>query len=350
MTIPINSADVYTDFQGLDKLRVAADKNDPQAMVAAAKQFEALFIQQMLKSMREASLAQGAFDSDEGRVYLDMFDKQISLTMAQGKGLGLADMLVKQLRNTVGKVEDIHNKQTTSTPANSDAALMPGLSPGKTAQRDTVHNASLHNASLETPAVQNSQTHTQSLATEQTQHTSAEITDFPTPESFVQHLWPLAQRAGQQLGVEPKVLLAQAALETGWGRNINKNADGSSSYNLFNIKSDGRWQGDAVNVSTLEFRDGIAVKEAARFRAYSGYAGSFNDYVDFIQSNPRYHTALQQAEDPERYSHALQQAGYATDPGYANKIMGIVNGVPMQQALETIKISMGETITSKDGS
>jgi flagellar protein FlgJ len=308
---------------------VSADKNDPKALEAAAKQFEALFIQQMLKSMRDASLADGAFDSDEGRMYLDMFDKQISLTMAQGKGFGLADMLVKQLRTTAGKVEDIHSQQHSAheTSANNPAFS----SPGSAIQHDALQKAA-------------------SVVSQQTKTVEIDKAAFATPQAFVQGLWPLAQKAGQQLGVAPKVLLAQAALETGWGKNINKCADGSSSYNLFNIKAGERWPGNDVNVTTHEFHDDVAVKEDARFRAYSGFAESFDDYVAFIKSNPRYQSALQQASDPQQYTHELQRAGYATDPEYSRKIMGVMNGLPMQQALETVKLSLGETITSKEGS
>ena len=342
MTTSFDSASVYTDFQGLDQIRLSAGKNDPKALEAAAKQFEALFIQQMLKSMRDASLSEGAFDSNEGRMYLDMFDKQISLVMAQGKGMGLADMLVKQLRITSRKVEDIHKKQTDTSSTDQDAAHT--LAP-------------LSKAAAPLPAKQNVSAVANVLepksavdAAQEKPAATTNNTDFSTPETFVEGLWPLAQQAAKQLGVEPKVLLAQAALETGWGRNINKHADGHSSYNLFNIKSDEAWPGDAVSVSTLEFHDGIAVREKARFRAYNGYGDSFKDYVQFIKSNPRYYSALQQASNPAQYTRALQQAGYATDPQYSNKIMGIVNGSPMQEALEKVKLSQGETITPKEGS
>ena len=342
MTTSFDSASVYTDFQGLDQIRLSAGKNDPKALEAAAKQFEALFIQQMLKSMRDASLSEGAFDSNEGRMYLDMFDKQISLVMAQGKGMGLADMLVKQLRITSRKVEDIHKQQTDTSSTNPDAAHTLAPLPKAAAPLPAKQNASVvadvlqPNSAVET--------------VQEKPAATTNNTDYSSPETFVQGLWPLAQQAAKQLGVEPKVLLAQAALETGWGRNINKHADGHSSYNLFNIKSDEAWSGDAVSVSTLEFHDGIAVREKARFRAYSDYGDSFNDYVQFIKSNPRYYSALQQASNPAQYTRALQQAGYATDPQYSNKIMGIVNGSPMQQALEKVKLSQGETITPKEGS
>ena len=137
---------------------------------------------------------------------------------------------------------------------------------------------------------------------------------------------PLAEKAAGMLGVSPSVLLAQAALETGWGKFVTRDtASGKSSFNLFNIKADSRWQGDAVQVQTLEYRGGVPEKEQARFRAYEDYADSFNDYVEFLQTNPRYQQALEQAEDPGRFVRELHAAGYATDPEYATKIERIFN-------------------------
>ena len=150
-------------------------------------------------------------------------------------------------------------------------------------------------------------------------------------EDFVRQLHPYAEQAAKELGVEPKVLLAQAALETGWGRSLIKNSDGSNSFNLFNIKADKSWQGKQAQVSTLEFEQGIAKKVNAGFRSYASFQESFQDYVDFIKNNPRYGDALKQAGNGERYLHELQRAGYATDPNYANKVMSIYHGNTMAE-------------------
>ena len=148
-------------------------------------------------------------------------------------------------------------------------------------------------------------------------------------EDFVRQLHPYAEQAAKELGVEPKVILAQAALETGWGRSLIKNSNGSNSFNLFNIKADKSWQGKQAQVPTLEFEQGIAKKVNAGFRSYASFQESFQDYVDFIKSNPRYGDALKQAGNGDRYLHELQRAGYATDPNYANKVMSIYHGNTM---------------------
>jgi flagellar protein FlgJ len=146
---------------------------------------------------------------------------------------------------------------------------------------------------------------------------------FSSHSEFVETLMPYAEQAADELEVAPQVLIAQAALETGWGQHVQKLPNGKSSYNLFNIKADSRWNGDSLKVKTLEYRDGIAQQERASFRAYDSYAESFRDYVDFIKTNPRYEMALDTVADPEGYVKGLQDAGYATDPHYADKVINI---------------------------
>ena len=145
-------------------------------------------------------------------------------------------------------------------------------------------------------------------------------------------LWPHASEAAARLGLPPEALLAQAALETGWGRHVIRRADGGSSHNLFGIKADGRWQGERASTQTLEYVDGVAVRVRDHFRAYASHADSFNDYVDFLQRNPRYRDALQRTGDAAAYFSALQAAGYATDPAYATKIQRILDGDTLRNA------------------
>ena len=149
---------------------------------------------------------------------------------------------------------------------------------------------------------------------------------FDTPQQFVETLLPLAESVAAELGVDPKVLLAQSALETGWGRHLIQRSEGGSSHNLFNIKADSRWSGDKAFVGTVEFRDGVAQQERSAFRVYESYEQSFRDYAEFLKGSSRYQQALEQAGDPYRYLRGLQQAGYATDPEYADKISRIFDG------------------------
>jgi flagellar protein FlgJ len=289
-----NNANVYTDLSGLTRLRADARQNSPEALKAAAQQFEALFVQMMLKSMREAGNASGGdalFGSDQQELYQDMYDKQISLELAKGRGIGLADMLVRQLEGSVARTElprEALERQTFDV------------------RRQRVAASQLPAAAAEAPA------------------STQEPTGFASPDDFVRALWPHAQHAADKLGVDPRALIAQAALETGWGKAVIRMPDGGSSHNLFNIKADHRWDGPHVFKDTLEYRDGIAAKERAPFRAYDSYAASFDDYVNFLQSNARYRGALEQAADPVVFVRELQRAGYATDPAYARKIQDIM--------------------------
>jgi flagellar protein FlgJ len=146
---------------------------------------------------------------------------------------------------------------------------------------------------------------------------------FATQAEFLDTLRPHAEAAGRRLGVDADLLLAQAALETGWGRGIIQHPDGRSSHNLFGIKADGRWDGPRATVQTLEYEQGIAVRRQAPFRAYGSFAESFRDYADFILGNDRYQPALAQAASPAGYMRALQEAGYATDPQYAEKVLRV---------------------------
>ncbi len=262
------SPSVYTDFQGLAALRRRAQDDSPEALRAVAREFEAIFMQMMLKSMREASLGEGIFDNEQSSFYQEMFDKQIAIHLARRQGLGLADVLVRQLR-----------PGQTPAPAGGEA------SPPAPAARGAA---------------------------------------FSSPEAFVRGLQDPAREAAARLGVAPRVLLAQAALETGWGQRILRGPDGASSHNLFGIKAGPDWQGARVTAQTLEYRDGVARREQAVFRAYDSFSQSFMDYADFILGNPRYQAALARADDPRAYLQALQEAGYATDPDYAAKIQGIM--------------------------
>jgi peptidoglycan hydrolase FlgJ len=286
MPAALTRADIYTDLQGLEKLRASVGKGKVSAdsLRQVAGQFEALFTQMMLKSMRQASFGDELFGSEQGDFYRDMHDQQLSLLLSKGKGMGLAEMLFKQLGGDKLVVD------------------APGANAGSAAGKaDT--------------------------------------------ENFVQTLFPHAQRAAQQLGVSPEILLAQAANETGWGKAVIRHADGRPSFNLFGIKADERWAGERVSVPTVEYQDGVAIRKRDTFRAYASYASSFSDYVDFLKNNPRYQEALSQANDPAAFAHALQQAGYSTDPAYGKKLISIMSGPALQDAVADLKIAGATPLT-----
>ena len=159
---------------------------------------------------------------------------------------------------------------------------------------------------------------------------------FNSPQDFIDTLWPITQRVANDMNVEPKAIMAQAALETGWGKHIIHQTGGGNSHNLFGIKADRRWSGEVAKVSTLEYRDGLAKKELAPFRVYDSYESSLKDYAQFIQGSDRYQGAVKNGQSIKGYSEGLQEAGYATDPNYAKKIQRIAGGELLNLAINQV--------------
>ena len=268
--------------------------------------------------MRQASLADGVFDSSQSNMYRDMADQQLSLDLSARGGLGLQEVIMRQLGGHIAdkaekadKIEkaDKPNLGFTMDTVTSRQALL-------TIDRESLLAA----AEKELPALKASQP----IAT-------TDRVTFNSPEGFVRKLWSMAEKSAQKIGVSPEVLLSQAALETGWGRHIIAKTDKKSSHNLFNIKADARWDGEAATIGTVEYRDGVAVKEQAKFRVYESYQDSFNDYIKFLQTQPRYQGVLKNTADPDAFIDGLHKAGYATDPDYADKIKRIMNSETLAQ-------------------
>ena len=306
-----SKASIYTDFEGLSDLRREARDQAPGALEEAARQFEALFLQKMLKEMREASGGGGLFENDQSKMFQGMHDKQLALSMVDsGKGIGLAEQMVNQLQGLVGQ--------------SAEAAGAGGAGGGPVPERQPFPVRSRPAADAPEAGGAAEARPDRGQAADAAAAAGSEPARFESPEAFVRHLWPHAEKAAKELGTDPRALLAQAALETGWGKAVIRRSDGSSSHNLFNIKADARWEGEAVGTSTLEYRDGVVERERAEFRSYGSYAESFQDYVDFLRDNPRYREALDQAGDPDRFVRSLHEAGYATDPAYADKIEDIM--------------------------
>ncbi len=292
-----NSSVNYTDTLGISQLKASAKQDAKGALEEAARQFESLFMNEMLKSMRKAN---EAFESDlmgsgnDKEYYEQMFDHQMSVNMSQNGGIGLAQALVRQL----GKQMD--SKQ--------------GADVEKTAINPTGTSTQVRNEKEAAPSKEN----------------------FSSAKDFINTLMPHAIKAAKLLKLDPRVLVSQAALETGWGKHQIKSSDKEQAFNLFGIKADSRWQGEKVNVKTHEYVHGNYIKKTEPFRRYDSYAESFKDYVNFIQSNPRYRKAIENAESPAAYTKELQRAGYATDPQYANKIMKIMKSPMMSKAINAM--------------
>ena len=350
----LQQSQVYTDFSGLSKLKSAAKNSDPDAIEAVAGQFEALFLHLMLKSMRDANavFAEGNYlSSSSVDTYQQMLDQQLSVSLSEGSGLGLKDILVKQLANTPASPEATAatNKQRNEQkdtnlnkrmPNQVSNAVTSALEKNKRADNDNSAVFSYQNTDQLISVRNNTSDKVRNFkTTEQTrqaehigQNSALSVNDInKNQRSFIDKLLPIAEKAGGELGLDPKMLVAQAALETGWGKHLVNHPNGTSSFNLFNIKAGSKWQGDTVSKEVVEYRGGISMQQKSQFRAYDSFQDSFNDYVDFIKQNARYSQALEQSHSPEKYMQALHQAGYATDPAYSKKVTHVY------QRMETLQ-------------
>jgi flagellar protein FlgJ len=334
-SIPLNPSQssqetntIYTDAYALSDLKLQAQEDQDKALPEVAKQFESIFIGMMLKSARQASLGDALVSSSAIDTFQDMSDKQMSIELSKGKGFGIADSIVAQLKR--------ENLSTQEPEINPDGSLSLPV------RRSFYHNYEeqiKHREEVIANAERKEQVKTEKAdAIENSGNNlpikskDLEMITFESSQEFVDKLWPMAEKAAKDLGVSTGVLVSQAALETGWGQSILATVE-KSSHNLFNIKADSRWEGEKISKESLEYENNIAVNKTSHFRSYSNYQDSFNDYVKFIKENPRYGEALQKVNNSEQYLHGIHQAGYATDPNYVEKIMKVLNGSNIQNKL-----------------
>ncbi|RLA06238.1 MAG: flagellar assembly peptidoglycan hydrolase FlgJ [Gammaproteobacteria bacterium] len=334
MTIPApDAAEIgprnLFDRQGITNLKRLAKNDSPEAMVAVAQQFETLFVGMLLKSMREASLGEDTlFGSSAQETYQGMFDQQLAIQTAGRGVLGISKLMLQQLQH-----------QSASKPAidepvgdlNNDrlAHRLPAVPELSIAPKGLPHTVS--NIPATTDLIRHRAAGAEQLVTgkEVTSVTPAP-TEPLTADEFLQQIWPIAVATGKRLGVAPEAIAGQAVLESGWGQHTIKHSDGRSSHNIFGIKAGSNWTGDTATVSTLEYKDGVAIRQRATFRAYDSHAAAFADYADFLQQRSWYQQALAQGEDVAGFANGLQQAGYATDPQYAGKITRIAEQIKQQ--------------------
>ncbi|WP_181295161.1 flagellar assembly peptidoglycan hydrolase FlgJ [Pseudomonas sp. Q2-TVG4-2] len=368
----------YSDLNRLNQLKVGKDRDGAENVRKVAQEFESLFMNEMLKSMRSATevISQdNPLNSQASKQYQDMHDQQLSVTLSkEGGGIGLADVLIRQLSkqqestekpNPFGQVARAEAAKSSSAsltavgkaePARNDAQLLNQRRlaiPGRLAERAQAEVATaiapveqINLAGKAQPLVNIDWKPATAFAAPQDAPltvngveaiapSAPSKTRFSSPEEFIAAMLPMAEKAAKRLGVEPRFLVAQAALETGWGKSMIKQKDGSNSHNLFGIKSNG-WDGESARVKTTEYVNGKPTKQMAGFRAYDSFEQSFNDYVRLLENNDRYKPAIQVAStsgDSERFVNELQRAGYATDPQYANKINQIARKVQTYQTI-----------------
>jgi len=285
------SSNLAVDSKGLSELRQSARAGSPEALKTAATQFESMFVNMMMKSMRDATPQDGLMDSQQTRMFTSMLDQQTSQGIAK-KGIGLADVLVRQLSKTL--------------PPQDGAAVAPALARALLDQARLQRSIEASGGAAAVPGA----------SPDKPAHVRA----------FQEKLGSHAEEASRATGIPAKFMLGQAALESGWGKREIHGRDGSNSHNLFGIKAGPDWRGRVVETTTTEYVNGKAQSRVEKFRAYDSYADSFKDYARLLSSNPRYEKALAAAgsTDAAGFARGLQQAGYATDPNYATKLAGII--------------------------
>ncbi|HUX89172.1 MAG TPA: flagellar assembly peptidoglycan hydrolase FlgJ [Gallionellaceae bacterium] len=308
MSVPVNMLgntpgnsgnQLALDSQNLDSLRLQAKQEPGKALKVAAKQFETVFMNMMLKSMRDATPQDGVFDSEQTKMFTSMLDQQLAENMGN-RGVGLADIMVKQLSRQMPAVE-----------AAEAASVTPSIA-------EAAPPASRQAAPQPNPALAVSAPAKNSLP-------SAYNENFQ--QDFVQRLLPHAEKVSRETGLPAHMMLGQAALESGWGRRAILMADGTDSHNLFGIKAGANWNGKVAEVKTTEYHNGVASKPTEKFRAYDSYADAFRDYAKLLSGNERYADVLSQGGDAHGFAQALQDSGYATDPRYAEKLVKVIGKV-----------------------
>jgi flagellar protein FlgJ len=303
------------DVKSAQDLRTQFAKDPKEGLKAASQQFETLFLQMVMKSMRDSVPQDGLLNSDQSRFYTGLLDQQMAQNLAtSGKGVGFAKLIEQQLgRNLPGAEGVVKPGEAANTAGN---ALPLAASDGRHLNFKTVLG------NLPTSAA---------YAAVNTQ--AASKTDAPTSsKEFVNRVWPHAVEVSRSTGIPPQFLVAHSALESGWGKSEIRRADGSSSHNLFGIKAGKNWTGPTVNATTTEFVDGQPQQVVEKFRDYATYEESFRDYANLLRNNARY-SAVIGSQSGTEFAKGLQQAGYATDPMYADKLSRIINGPTLRQAL-----------------
>ncbi|EPJ81686.1 flagellar assembly peptidoglycan hydrolase FlgJ [Pseudomonas sp. 770NI] len=390
----------YSDLNRLNQLKVGADKNSEGNLRKVAQEFESLFLNEMLKSMRSATEALGKdnpLNTPAAKQYQEMYDQQLAVSMSrEGGGIGLADVLMRQMQKNkpveaqaatlqgpaadapVKKIDvpteiaagtqaegplgrsngqrplwayrvavpegasthandmELMNQRRIALPSRLADRLLAGIVPNAPVEakaaplRNSAADDTVINSSARSFAVPSGRMQVYGRAIAQPPLAPAKKA-FSSQDEFVATMLPMAKAAAARIGIDPKYLVAQAALETGWGKSVMRAEDGSSSHNLFGIKAGQSWQGGQARAITSEFRDGAMVKETAQFRSYSSYQDSFHDLVTLLQSHDRYKEVVKSADNPEQFVRELQKAGYATDPDYASKISQIAKNMNSYQ-------------------
>jgi len=327
-----DKAEFFLNFQQFGDLKLQARAGTDDATRAVAQQFEGLFVQQMLAAMRAAAKVPGGDDSSYLDFYREIYDKQLAQSVAGRDQLGLARMIMRQL-------------PAGSAAGEAESAVLPAM-PAATVPARTgavATNTAPPVVPSASPPARSIESSPEVVLHRVLEHDFAEVNRnqqanprWQQAGQFVADILPDARVAARKLGVSAELLVAQSALETGWGKHAMLHPDGRNGFSLFGIKAGVDWQGEAIRKDSLEHRDGALISEVSRFRAYSSPAQSLADYVDFIQSSPRYAPVAATAGDDQAYIRGIHAAGYATDPNYADKVLGILHGGLLRDTLASL--------------
>jgi peptidoglycan hydrolase FlgJ len=310
------------DVQGFDAMRAQANANPQQGLKAAAKQFDSVFTQMMLKSMRDATPSDSPFDSNDSKTFTSMLDQQLSQNMG-AKGIGVADMMLKQLmRNAGAGASAGAGGQADGAGASGDSSANAGNMAAMNAMAKAYANAAGSSTAASKASLDGNGYSADSALTPPARGVGTDKV-----AAFVDRLAAPAQAASSATGIPARFIIGQAALESGWGKREIKNTDGSSSHNVFGIKATSDWSGKTTNAVTTEYVNGKPQKVVEKFRSYDSYEDALTDYASVLKSNPRYAPVVEASRDAAGFAHGMQKAGYATDPQYAKKLISIMRHI-----------------------
>jgi len=334
--------DVYTDLNSLQSINAIGREDKDQALRKVAEQFESMFVKMMMKSMRDANKVfqeDSIMHSPQEDFYQQMYDDQMSVNLTGKQGIGFADVIYRQLNQEYGdptKRDNVQWQPLDDRRKNYSHAI----DFNQIEKKNTLLHKKEGNSGFE---IDSSFIKTEAAENKSEVKTADKLQKFDSPEDFIKQLYPAAEKIAKEMGVSPKAIISQAALETGWGKYVihGESASGNkeNSFNFFGIKADSRWQGDKVSVTTHEYRDGQRVTEKADFRAYPSIEAGLKDYASFLKTE-RYEKAMAAGTNVEKYAKELQQAGYATDPQYAQKISRIANSEVMKNSLRADELEV----------
>jgi|SRR5579863_1041233 flagellar protein FlgJ len=288
------------DTQGFDALRAQVNASPQAGLKMAAQQFDAVFTQMMLKSMRDATPDDSPLDSNDTKQFTSMLDQQLSQQMSS-KGIGVADMMLKQLMRNSGMQVGAGGAGNSAALDALTKAFANAKANGSLSSSNTGYSA---NSALTPPLRGNGAS--------------------PKVDAFVDKMAAPAQAASEATGIPARFIIGQAALESGWGKSEIKKADGSTSHNVFGIKATKEWTGKTVSTLTTEYVNGQPHRVIEKFRAYDSYQDAMTDYAKMLKDNPRYASVVNSSRDAASFAHGMQRAGYATDPHYAKKLISIM--------------------------